>query len=407
MPSRFSAAAWGGEIARRQLISSRENVRIETARFTPSELAPRCPIPWAVEKSLLHGGRQEGVDLVEVRNGKLEFRVAPTRGMGLLDARMGDLRLGWDSPIREVVHPRHVRLESRGGLGWLEGFNEWVVRCGLEFAGAPGRDRFTTNTGEQSEMDLTLHGKIANLPASELELLAQTEAPYRIGLVGQVEEKVFFGPLLRLESEVSTLPGSSEIHLRDRVANLSSKEQEFQLLYHVNLGGPLLQEGACLVCAAERVFPLNERAAEGIEHFNLFPGPTPGFVEQVYGIFPCADASGWTAAMLRNRNGDRGMSLRFNTAGLPFLTLWKNTAALEDGYVVGLEPATGFPFNRSVERRFGRVPCLSGGEDRGFELEFSLLDSREAVEKEAERIEALQKPGGPVVDSAPPKLVGK
>ena len=54
------------------------------------------------------------------------------------------------SPVEEIVHPKYIDLESRGGLGWLEGFNEWMVRCGLEFAGHPGEDTFTTNTGGEA-----------------------------------------------------------------------------------------------------------------------------------------------------------------------------------------------------------------------------------------------------------------
>jgi Domain of unknown function (DUF4432) len=88
----------------------------------------------------LHGGKQEGVEVVVVDNGKLQFTVIPTRGMGVLSVTMGDVRLGWASPVKEVVHPRHINLQSRGGLGWLEGFNEWMVRCGLESNGHPGTD---------------------------------------------------------------------------------------------------------------------------------------------------------------------------------------------------------------------------------------------------------------------------
>ena len=33
-----------------------------------------------------------------------------------------------------------MNLESRGGLGWLDGFNELVVRCGYEWTGHPGID---------------------------------------------------------------------------------------------------------------------------------------------------------------------------------------------------------------------------------------------------------------------------
>ena len=52
---------------------------------------------------------------------------------------------------------------------------------------------------------------------------------------------------------------------------------------------------------------------------------------------------GRTLATLYNAAADRGLTLRFNRNELPCFTLWKNTAALEDGYVTGLEPATNYP----------------------------------------------------------------
>src|SRR4051794_4817562 len=35
--------------------------------------------PWSVTKRTLHGGRREGVDLIDVDNGVLRFSVVPTR----------------------------------------------------------------------------------------------------------------------------------------------------------------------------------------------------------------------------------------------------------------------------------------------------------------------------------------
>ena len=49
------------------------------------------------------GGQQDGVDVIRVNNGQLEFTVIPTRGMSILEVKSGDLRLGWDSPVKEVV----------------------------------------------------------------------------------------------------------------------------------------------------------------------------------------------------------------------------------------------------------------------------------------------------------------
>jgi hypothetical protein len=248
--------------------------------------------------------------------------------MGLLDAHLDDIRLGWDSPIKEVVHPQLVRLESRGGLGWLEGFNEWVVRCGLEFAGAPGKDKFITNTGDKAEMDLTLHGKIANIPASEVEVFVEKSPPHLIRIIGRVDERVFFGPQLELKTEISTVPGSNQVTLKDSVTNRAGSSQEFQLIYHCNYGPPLLEEGAMFVAPVKRVWPINDHAASLIDEFDVYRGPVAGFVEQVYCIDPLADKDGFSTVMLRNRSSDKAVLMTFLVEQLPCLTLWKNTAAL-------------------------------------------------------------------------------
>src|SRR5215813_4190796 len=93
---------------------------------------------WSVSKRVLRGGRRDGVDLVQVNNGRLAFSVLPTRGMGLWRAQLGSDRVGWDSPVRDgPVHPSLVNLMDWGGLGWLTGFDELLARCGLENNGAP------------------------------------------------------------------------------------------------------------------------------------------------------------------------------------------------------------------------------------------------------------------------------
>src|SRR6185312_2039869 len=96
---------------------------------------------------------------------------------------------------------------ARGGLGWLEGFNEWLCRCGLENTGQAGKDVIVTNTGDKAEVDLTLHGKIANIPAAEVKLEVDKEVPHRITLRARVEERMLFGPKLQLLAELSTEPG--------------------------------------------------------------------------------------------------------------------------------------------------------------------------------------------------------
>src|SRR5438132_2674477 len=81
--------------------------------------------PWSVDVRTLRGGKQEGVRIVTLDNGKLRIELIPTRGMGILSVTAAapkgadEFKLGWKSPVTEVVHPKHINLQLRGGLGWL------------------------------------------------------------------------------------------------------------------------------------------------------------------------------------------------------------------------------------------------------------------------------------------------
>lgn len=193
--------------------------------------------PFKVSLRRLSGGRQEGSALIEIDTGAMQLTVVPTRGMNVLRAQVGALRLGWDSPVSEVVNPAFVNLESRGGLGWLEGFNELVARCGFEWLGHPGEDR-----GEL----LTLHGRASYLPAHTVVLSIDERAPHRISLKGVLNEQAFKKVDFRIDTELTTEPGATAFTLHDRLTNQSDQPGEYQVLYHSNFGAPLLEEGPAL-----------------------------------------------------------------------------------------------------------------------------------------------------------------
>ncbi len=385
----FGLDGLAGESQRREtLISSQRNVNVEGRRFEGTDATTGTP--WSIHKQTLHGGRQEGVDVIVLDNGRLKLTVVPTRGMSVLEVAAGDLRLGWDSPVKQVVHPKFINLQSRGGLGWLEGFNEWMVRCGLEWAGHPGTDTFVNNVGEEASMELTLHGKVGNIPASEVEVFADEGPPYRIGIRGRVDERMFYGPKLEMWTEVSTTPGAMHFQIDDLITNRGDAEQEFQLIYHANYGPPLLEKGARLVAPIKHIAPFNDHAAKDIDGHAAYAGPTSGFVEQVYCIHPYADKEGRTTIALHNADADKAVSMSWSLAQLPYLTQWKNTLTVPDGYVTGLEPGTGFPYNRRVERQFGRVPKLKPGESRRFSIEFGIHEGRDEVRQIVARVARVQ-----------------
>jgi len=394
---------------RQKVVDSRTNLRFDewsigsaaTASSAAVDIDTDCE--WRVHKYVLHGGRQEGVDVVVVSNGVLTYTIVPSRGMDIWEMHCGsDFRIGWDAPVEEVVSPAFVNLDARGGLGWLEGFGAWMCRCGLASVGAPGTDTVASNTGAPVDVNLTLHGKISYLPASEVEVIVEPPPSRRIRVRGIVDESMMFGTNLRLATEIWTTPGSKTVTIEDEVINRGDNPQEMQLLYHANFGCPLLEEGAQFVAPVERVFPRDARATEGgMKGWNVYDGPTPGYVEQVYFVELFAGEGGHTETLLRDRQGHRGVSTRFSTEQLPCLTLWKNTQGERDGYVTGVEPGTSYPNPRQVERAAGRVPKLAGGESYKATLSFTaLVNAAEVTECEA-RIEAIRAGREPQVDAQP------
>lgn len=397
----FGTLTQGAEPFRKTLSSIAQNENEPNWETSSSEVTPDCKANWSVRKYTLHGGKQEGVELIEIDNGVLKMVVVPTRGMGILSVQQGDLRLGWDSPVKEVVHPQFVNLQSRSGLGWLEGFNEWLCRCGLESNGHPGTDKFINNVGDESTMELTLHGKIANVPAQEVELIVDREAPYRITLRGRVDERMLFGPKLELATELSVVPGESTFRLADVVTNRGAQPQEMELLYHVNFGRPLLESGSKLLVPAERVTPFNANAAKSVKTYDTYAGPTPGWIEQVYLFKVYADDDGRTEVLLQNKSQDQAVSMAWSTKQLPHLTVWKNTSAIEDGYVTGIEPGTNFPFHRSVERAHGRVPVLEAGASHEAVIDFGIHVGKGQVKAAQERVESIRGKRSTTVDDHP------
>ena len=365
------------------LISSTKNVNVGDFTISSNDYSFKGPA-WSVKKYTLHGGMQEGVEIIEIDNGKLLIKIIPTRGMNVMSVKSKDITLGWDSPVKEIVHPRNVNLDYNGGLGWLDSFNEWMMRCGIEYSGHPGEDN-----GRQ----LTLHGRIAHIPASEVKVSIEPKAPHRITVTGLVQEKWFKGANYELETSISTVPGSNSFRFDDKVTNLASSEKEFQVLYHANFAKELLEKGSKLHGTVKSVQPFDAFALKTLKTYQTYDAPgsvAPGG-EKVYQIIPFADKEGNAHFVLQNASGNKAVSFSYQIDSLPYFTQWKNEDSMENGYVTGLEPGNSFPANRSHERKKGRIPKLKGGESVKYQLEYTLHSGKKDVSSALKKINDLNK----------------
>jgi hypothetical protein len=374
------------------ILSSQQGIDLGNFQLNGAQLGLPEDVPVAVQQQCLVGGKQQGSRLLTVTVGDKVMRVVPTRGMAILDVQRDQVRFGWDSPVQEVVHPSFINQESSGGLGWLDGFNEMLVRCGYQWAGHPGEDR-----GEF----LTLHGRIQNTPADDVILEVDLAPPYQVRLRGRVDEKRFKFTNFALHTCLSAAPDSPYLEVEDTLTNLASYDNTYQAIYHNNFGSPILQQGARLHITGKQIAPFNEYAATGLDAWMTMPAPTQHFDEMVFNIEALADQDGTAYALLENADQTQGIEVAYGVETLPVLTLWKNTDTLEQGYVVGIEPGTSYAYNRHHQWELGLVPTIPAKTSKVFKVRFGLFTTSQEVATSRDNINAIQAQQPLVVKAEP------
>jgi hypothetical protein len=334
--------------------------------------------------------------LVEIDNSRLKLVLVPTRGMGLWYAELDGTRLGWESPVRGPIHPHFVPINEPSGVGWLDGFDELMVRCGLESSGG-------AVFNERGQLVFPLHGRIANRPARELSVSVD-DVSGAIEVSGIVDEIRFNFQKLRLKATLTTSFGSTTFGWHDQVENLGGNIAKMQMLYHVNIGHPLLAPGAQLLAPVRVVSPHDRNAAlAGTKNYHTYPPQKVAPAHQSYFFDLLADERGDTRVLLTNPSGNSGVGLRFNKRELPCFTQWQNNVMACDGYVTALEPATNFPNPRSFEEQHERIVNLSPGSVWNAQVMVDWHTDIHSVSDACHAIRALQGDTQPEIHDAPTK----
>lgn len=369
----------------RTIESRNLNDRLQSVRWnddSPLSMTVQTPAGDLVTRhGVFVGGRSDGVEIVSIDTSAAVVYVLPTRGMAIWHIQCGATRFGWDSPVDGPVHPSLVPIHAPDGLGWLEGFDELLVRCGLQSNGAP---EFQDN----GTLKYPLHGRIGNLPADGLQIEFD-EVTGRLELIAEIRESKLFFSNLRLQSRLRVHAGSATVEILDDVTNDGSAAAEIQLLYHVNVGAPVLESGSTLVAPIDELAPKDSLSAGEIGQWNEFGGPESGYNERVYFAKLRADESNLTATMLKNSDATKAFAVSYGTKTLPRFVLWKNTSHSADGYVTGLEPATNYPNTRSYEASQDRVVALESEETASFRMKLDPMTDSDAIASMQQRIEKL------------------
>ncbi len=309
-------------------------------------------------------GPERGSRLLHVWTGSgLTFDVVADRALDLSACRYKGMPLAWLSAGGNT-HPAYFEAT---GLNWLRSFGGGILAtCGLDHYGPPNVDN-----GEA----LGLHGRISNLPAQAVGYRAGWVGDdYEMEIFGQVRQTRVFGENLLLQRRIITHLGSRKIRIEDAISNEGFEPNPHMILYHFNLGFPLVSSQTRLRLNSAETIARDADAAPGLAEWSVMQTPTAGYREQVFRHQPVADADGLARVTVENPDLGLSVQLAYSTDVLPYLVQWKMMG--QGTYVLGVEP-TNCPIlhGRAAAREAGQLPYLQAGETRHYTLELEVTET--------------------------------
>lgn len=309
---------------------------------------------YGVEEHRLVGGKGDGMRLYEMNNGKgLELTVSPDRNGDIMRLRYKGINMSYMSPCGYVAPSYYDSI----GSNWLKSFTAgFLTTCGLESVGVP-----CTDQGES----FPLHGSIANTPC---EHSYYTEENGNLIVHTVTNDEVIFGRKLRLFRKIQISTEENCFTIQDTIENTGDKVEPFEILYHLNMGYPLLDEDSVITIPSREVKARDEHAAEDIANWMQMEKPVAGYQERCY-YHKFADEKGY--AKIHQPKLNMGLEIGFDASELDGFVEWKMMGVRD--YVLGLECGNCYPDGRDEMRRIGMLKYLSPGEKKTYVIKISLV----------------------------------
>lgn len=306
-----------------------------------------------VEELILAKGKGKGMTLLQVRNGLgLEITLLADRAMDIARVTFKGNNLGYFSPCGYVA----PSFYDNRGAGFLKSFTAgFMTTCGLTAVGSP-----CTDNGEE----LPLHGTIANTPC---ENYSYEETESEITVKAQVRDAAIFAHQLILEREYRISKTENKVLLCDKIKNIGSAEAPLEVLYHCNIGYPLLSENTVLDIPASVTEPRNDHAKKGLSDCLKMEKPQRGYEEMCYYHTLSQGKVSAYCPDIKKR-----VTISFDTAELPCFVEWKMMG--EQDYVLGLEPGNCLPDGRDVMRQKGMLEFLKPDEEKRHHIAFCFTE---------------------------------
>lgn len=312
---------------------------------------------YGVFEKRLVGGKSDGMRLFEVQNGLgLRFVISADRCADLPYLYFKGMNIGYIAPCGMVSSKYYDNKD----VGFLKSFTAgFMTICGLTTVGSPCIDN-----GEH----LPLHGNISNTPA---ESICYFEDDNFITFKAIIRDASLFSNQLILEREYICSLSENKLAIRDTVKNIGCREMPFMILYHINIGYPLLSENCVLDIPSYSVSARNDHAKKDICKWSKIDPPKSIFEEQCY----YHTFKHNPTISLYNPMIGMKMSLDYSLDDFDCFTQWKMLGDYE--YVLGLEPGNCYPDGRNVMREKQMLKFLQPGETKTQILNFSFYEDKQ------------------------------
>lgn len=313
------------------------------------------------------GGKSSGMQCLEMDNGGgLKLTVAPSKALDLLQLSWKGMNLGFET--KAGIHAPwlcdEVGMSYRRNLG--AGF---LYTAGLSNVGG-----FCQESNEYHYA----HGALKNTPAQLVSSHIDWDGDdCWLTVSGQVRESAFFGRNLLVERSITTEVGSNCFTITDTIENQDFAPADIMLLYHMNLGFPLLEEGARMYLNAKTTEAMSEHTARNDLDWSVMPAPVDNNEEYLYVHEPKADKDGLARSAAFNHRLGFGLEVIFDPKVLPYLVQWK---CMKSGdYALGILPSTCKPIGRLAAAEQGQLVTVEPFEKKKFQLTIRILESEDQL----------------------------
>ncbi|MBE6739184.1 MAG: DUF4432 family protein [Ruminococcaceae bacterium] len=315
------------------------------------------------EQYVLKGGKGDGMNFLYARNGLgLEIWISADRCADVARVTFNGKNMSYTSPCGQVA-PAYY---DRTGLNFLKSFNAgFFTTCGFDGAGGPCVDE-----GEE----IGLHGRIGNTPAT-LDAINESEEELKITFT--VRDHVIFGRKFTLKRTYIVSYTENSFSVNDSVTNYGDNSDPFCLLYHCNMGYPLLSENSIVHFPNTKIWANDENAVSHIDTALVMEKPQANYAERCY-FFDAKEKDGKVNVGIYNPDISAGLVMSYDKKELPCLTEWKMMGKYD--YVLGIEPGNVCPCPRNKMRENGVLPFLGSEETYNSKITFSFTDKLDNFE---------------------------